>query len=74
MTEAMSENLKNKIMGKISAIKLSSNVYTVTQAAFNLEPAKSTGYIYDSDRMLPRIKKYLKAKKHFIFAAEVFRT
>lgn len=74
MTEAMSENLKNKKRVKISAIKPFSDVYTVTQAAFNLEPAKSTGYLCNSDRMLLRIKKYLKAKKHFILAAEVFRT
>lgn len=70
----MSENLKNKIRGKISAMKLFSNVYTVTQAAFNLEPVNKTGYAYDSDRTLPRRKLHLKARKHFILAAKIFRT
>lgn len=55
-------------------MKLFSNVYTVTQAAFNLELVNKTGYAYDSNRMLPRRKKYLNARKHFILAAEVFRT
>lgn len=55
-------------------MKLFSNVYTVTQATFNLQPVNKTGYAYDSDRMWPRRKKYLKARKHFILAAEVFRT
>lgn len=53
----MSENLKNKVREKISGMKLFSNVYTVTQAAFNLEPVNKTGYAYDSDRMLLGRKK-----------------
>lgn len=72
----MSENLKNKIREKISAMKLFSNVHTVTQAALDLEPVNKTGYAYDSDKTLPRRKKSIQKqkKKHFILAAEVFRT
>lgn len=70
----MSENLKSKIGRKISAMKLLSNVYRVAQAAFNVESVNKTGYASDSDRILPRTKKYLKARKHFILAAGVFRT
>lgn len=73
----MSENLKkNEIRGgKKSAMKLFSNVSTVTQATFNLESVKKTGYASDSERMLPRRKRlHVKRGKHFILAAEVFRT
>lgn len=70
----MSENLKNKVGKKISAMKLLSTVYTVAQAAFNVQPVTKTGYTCDSDRTLPRRKKYLKESKHFILAAGILRT
>lgn len=64
----MSENLNNKIReGKKSAMKLFSNVYTVTQATFNLEPVNKTGYASDSDRMLSRRKRVSKNKKALYF-------
>lgn len=53
-----------KIRGrKISAMKLFSKVSTVTQATFNLESVKKTGYASDSERMLPRRKRTCKKRK-----------
>lgn len=66
----MSESLKNKIREeKKSAMKLFSNVSTVTQATFNLEPVNKTGYATDSDRMLPRRKRACKKRKALSFGS-----
>lgn len=55
-------------------MKLFSNVSTVTQATFNPESVKKTGYASDLERTLPRRKRVCKKRKAFILADEVFRT
>lgn len=66
----MSENLKNEIRGgKKSAMKLFSNVPTVTQATFNLQPVNKTGEASDSERMLQRRKRVCKKRKALYFCS-----
>lgn len=65
----MSENLKNKTRGKISAMKLFSDVDTVTQAAFNLEPDNKAGYACNSDGMIPRRKTVSRSEKALYFGS-----
>lgn len=50
-------------------MKLFSNVSTVTQATFNLEPVNKPGYASDSDRMLPRRKRVCKKRKALYFGS-----
>lgn len=55
-------------------MKLFSNVYTVTQATFNLEPVHKTSYACDSDRTLLGRKKVTKNLKALYLTAEAFQT
>lgn len=55
-------------------MKLFSNVYTVTQATFNLEPVHETSYACDSDRTLLGKKKVTKNLKALYLTAEAFQT
>lgn len=50
-------------------MKLFSNVFTVTQATFNLEPVNKTGYVSDSERMLLRRKIVSKKRRALYFGS-----
>lgn len=69
MTKGYIRKSKKKKGGcvKISAMKLFSNIYTVTQAALNLESVHKTGYAYDSDRTSLGRKKVTKNQEAHYF-------